>query len=343
MFVLIFYSLVLTQVNALEQSYRSQISDICRGNWIEKSGFTQLADLTIKVESEETHSDCDHSIGFHLTEKTCEELYEIKERKIPKALTSYLSDDNQYLYLYITLSNVISSQSSTFNIFINESVIPNANSKFLLVIWLKERSQSLHDSAYHYKIVYNSLSLENKTVDTKNFYESAQNSDQILLQTPESQNRYQIYVSLNKPKLSSDNKSPTFDIQDSYLIFCGIKNRRTTKTKYSMSECKPSFEENHISCECKRENTNHWPLIIVVIFYMIAISVITFPLALKVLKFDRKDKSLIYSMVTCNSKTAKYRYAILLRLGNASDNFDLENTNIDVEFFGQNKESLGLE
>jgi hypothetical protein len=322
MFVLIFYSLVLTQVNALEQSYRSQISDICRGNWIEKSGFTQLADLTIKVESEETHSDCDHSIGFHLTEKTCEELYEIKERKIPKALTSYLSDDNQYLYLYITLSNVISSQSSTFNIFINESVIPNANSKFLLVIWLKERSQSLHDSAYHYKIVYNSLSLENKTVDTKNFYESAQNSE---------------------PKLSSDNKSPTFDIQDSYLIFCGIKNRRTTKTKYSMSECKPSFEENHISCECKRENTNNWPLIIVVIFYMIAISVITFPLALKVLKFDRKDKSLIYSMVTCNSKTAKYRYAILLRLGNASDNFDLEKTNIDVEFFGQNKESLGLE
>jgi hypothetical protein len=191
------------------------LRDVCEGEW---NKFDKLAKVTL---NRQTFSN-QHIliIGFHL-KKFCKKFFGI-EKRVSKKLTTYLADDNKFMYMFITITDSIKSQSPKFNISFkkNDKILLEVNSKFLFVIWLNETLKIESNSKYYNKISYK-ISNKFSSDNTKDFHELTEKSDQILFKNNlfVSQNEdMNIFISIDGKDSSSEFINNLFTIENSYVI-----------------------------------------------------------------------------------------------------------------------------
>ena len=291
--------------------------------------------VKIVKEHRSDEEDCEHAVGFHFNTQMCQTMVPLMYYNTNKSFSAFLSDDDQYLYIYVFLfSDDFKKKANSVDIkFKRWFLYPWSNpSPFLFVLWLKETQ--FHRNGYSYKINYSS---KKDKWDT---------SDSITTETLSKRTDYQILLNEIKSfdtKLNiSDALNPSSDIsnritiKDSYFIVCG----RKSKDDYWPSKCRPFEQKERIICKCDRKTTEAFAAYVVLIIWSIALIMSTKPALETFMETEKTEKNVFSIQHNCTEKNFKFKYIILLRLAKASAGFDLKHVTIDVEFFTLNNESV---
>ena len=324
-------------LNSIAGIQRSEvIRSICRGNWTQTYNFRTVVAIM--------PNDNNDNRFFHLTRDKCQNITEPKELKFPDKMTSYLSMKRKYLFLYITINQMISKNHSNFKINFNQNWINDMKSKFLLVVWLKETSNENFKNlipSYKYGYEIKTINIGNQPVIKKitNFNNSDLNSKQILLDeqwldTSTSSLKFEIQIMATN--LSPNIINENITINDSYIVFCA-QSLNKSDMLYSMSKCSPKLRNEYLICKCIPEDQEYVSFTIALLWLVFALF-----LVIQLLKdaFKSRNDNNLYVFSNCNYRNTLFHYKITLRLGKVTKNFNLRNSVIDIQFYSSEKESL---
>ena len=99
---------------------------------------------------------------FHLSSDYCQKTYK-NSTHFPQKLSSFLTENKEFLFLYITITKSISKESSKLNISFSSNFSHEMNSKFLLFVWIKEVSKRNLSSHLKYEMNFK-ISDKNKVI-----------------------------------------------------------------------------------------------------------------------------------------------------------------------------------
>ena len=142
-------------------------------------------------------------------------------------------------------------------------------------------------------------------------------------------------LSMITNKMITISGSGRYSVKDSYLILCLTNPKRT-----DLKNCRPILvHERGISCECdvRYQLTT---FVILLVFWILTLAIMMRPL-LDLFK-EQKEEKTDFGMppVSCQVKNAPFEYVIGLRMAKESTDFDMNDVNIDIQFFSD-KEPVG--
>ncbi|CAG2102676.1 unnamed protein product [Medioppia subpectinata] len=266
------------------------------------------------------HKDSDHSEGFHLTPDACRAL--VPGGHDFAATTVYLSDDDHYLYEYISCKSV-RNLSGNGVLELSFGGQPFTRSAHLFILWIKLLSPFAVTTGGHRFAINGTVAMISPDETDK----------QVLMKDLNFDPKVVTLEISTDPLLDSQ----SFSVKNSYLISCRI---RTLNTYGSNKYCKPVEDNERIRCECRQLEDDYYHMYFVVTFWALAMIVAFKPLVTLLLTPDSHEKTVFHQTINCSPKSCSYQYCYVLRLAKESMDTILTGVTIDIEFFTTDHQSV---
>ena len=332
---LLVFIVIISSVVAID--HLETLTKFCSGSVVDGS---VLANIVKGHSSELSVGECQHSVGFYFNTDSCQSL-RVKPQREAKNFSAFLSDNERYLYVYITVTKTMVKEEKPQNIVLDMKSDHRILGSFgswssiedsLFVVWLKERK--IANWNHSYKIDYNYGESNQKSVTTEKL--TTRTDIQILIRN---RTNNKIGISFGS-KEGTENISlkDRVSIRDSYFIICAQK--RTQEFDGKRYKCRLFEREKEILCDCEFLH-NYSSTLALLIFYCALIVFCVKALMETFGETQRGERTVFYLHHNCSEKNLKFKYVFVIRFTKSNPDIDLRNVTIDVEFFGESNLSVG--